>query len=140
MDGTAEIQRTNLMGKYQRNKGVRGERVVGHLLSSEGWRAKRGQQHAAIDPANPSNPNPDVVVADASWPFHVEVKFVEALNVGAVYKRAVEDSQASGKRPVVFHKKSRQPLLVTLSAEDFLKFLKPQPEKRTENGDQIYAT
>lgn len=102
------------MGKRERDKGKRGELLFRDLLRSYGWDgAKRGQQRAGVD-------QPDVVGGPAG--VHFEVKFVEKLNVGAAFDQAERD--AGAQMPVVAHKKSSKPWLVTLGAKEFLALLR----------------
>ena len=54
-------------------KGKAFERKVAHILSDNGFPARRGQQFAG------SPDSPDVVSSD--FPFHIECKAVERLNI-----------------------------------------------------------
>ena len=51
---------------------------------------------------------------------HIEVKRVERLNLTEAYAQAFRDA-APGEIPAVFHRKNREPWMVTVSLEDFLK-------------------
>lgn len=53
---------------------------------------------------------------------HIECKRVEKLNVSLAYKQAVNEAQKrSDGIPCVFHRKNREPWLVTMSLEDWVK-------------------
>ena len=51
---------------------------------------------------------------------HIEVKFVEKLNVLDAYDQSKRDAR-DGEIPTVWHKKNHGPLLVTLHADDFMR-------------------
>lgn len=60
--------------------------------------------------------------AAARWfPFAIEVKCVEALNIWAALRQAVD--QSNGKPPIVFFKRARTELFVALRAKDLLNLL-----------------
>jgi len=64
--------------------------------------------------------------AAAKWfPFSIEVKCVEALNIWAALKQASD--QAGGKPPIVFFKRARTEMYVALRATDLLSLL-PWPK------------
>lgn len=102
------------MGLYSRQKGKRGERLVRDLFIAHGFSARRGQQFQG------SPDSPDVVIPDLPW-LHVESKFVEKLDLPKAVEQAEKD--AGGKFPVVFHKKSHENWLVTMSVESFFELL-----------------
>lgn len=54
---------------------------------------------------------------------HVEVKFVESLNISKAMEQAVRDCLASSRQafPAVFHKKNREDLLVTMQFSTWIK-------------------
>lgn len=99
------------MGKSSRDKGKRGERYVAQFLRDYGYDARRGQQFAGI------NGDADVVGLPG---IHIEVKFVEKLNIVDAYDQSKRDAR-EGEIPTVWHKRSRCPLLVTMLADDFMK-------------------
>lgn len=104
------------IGRGSKNKGKVGEREVVQFLRSYGFEARRGQQYAG------GGDSPDVVhnlqVAD-DCNIHIEVKRVEKLALWPALDQAEEDAPP-GDIPVVFHRKSRKPLIVILTAADFL--------------------
>ena len=56
---------------------------------------------------------------------HVECKFKEKLNVREAMKQAEEEAEKRQDGiPTVFHKKSREPWLVTMKIDDWMKLYK----------------
>lgn len=100
------------MGRSQREKGKRGERAAAKALSAIGFQAARGVQYQG------GKESADIVVSVPG--VHWEVKFVEREQVRQWIKQATDD--AGGLVPVVLHKKSRQPWLVTLPLERLYEF------------------
>lgn len=94
-----------------RAKGKRGELHVAHFLKDYGYDGRRGQQFAGI------NGDADVVGLPG---IHIEVKFVEHLNILEAFEQSCRDARAD-EIPTVWHKKSRKPMLVTMAAEDFMR-------------------
>lgn len=102
------------MGASQR-KGRGGEIELSKILNNHGIPAQ---------PGNPLNFGkvPDVIGVDG---IHVEVKRVEKLNVGEAMKQAIRDSEKFGDgMPALFHRRNRQPWLVTMRLDDWLKLYK----------------
>ena len=104
-----------------REKGKRGERQWRDELRANGYHARRGQQFSG------SPDSPDVVCEELDW-LHFEVKAVERLNIEDAMEQARRDAGASRtgqqKIPVVAHKRSFRPWLVTITAEVFFQFLR----------------
>lgn len=107
------------IGRSSKRKGKIGELEVANLLKAAGFNAHRSVQYCGA-----TGDAPDVVVE--GLPLHIEVKRVERLNLKQAYQQAVHDSKANGKNeiPVIFHRRSRQPWMVMLSADDFLTLIK----------------
>lgn len=61
------------------------------------------------------------------FPFSVEVKNTELLNIWAALRQA-EVNAAPGRPPILFFKRAGSPLFVALSAPDFLRVLCPEPK------------
>jgi hypothetical protein len=114
-------------------KGKRGEREVRDLHLKRGIYARRGQQYAGHPDA------PDVVTA---LPYHVEVKYVENLNVHKALEQATHDSgrveiptpekgiyELLKDMPVVYHRKRKEGWKVTVDAEDFLNLIEALIDK-----------
>ncbi len=96
-------------------KGKRGELEVAHILQEHGYDARRTAQYCG----NTGDAS-DVVGIPG---YHVEVKYQERMELYKWYAQAVNDSEKSGDVPIVVHRQSRKPWLVSLSLEDFLKIL-----------------
>lgn len=106
------------IGRSSKRKGKIGELEVVNLLKAAGYNAHRSVQYCGA-----TGDVPDVVVE--GLPLHIEVKRVERLNLKQAYQQAVHDSKKNGNNvPVIFHRLSYQPWMVTLSAEDFLELMK----------------
>ena len=112
------------MGKSQRNKGARGERLWRDVCRAEGFTdVQRGCQlfQSGKEIA-------DVVGLPG---IHQEVKFVERLNLRAAMEQSERDSTGE-EIPIVAHKTSRKEWLVTMRAGDFFKMYReylPLPEE-----------
>lgn len=103
------------MGKAQRERGKRGERLWRDECRAAGFSdAIRGQQFSGKGGA-------DVVVPSMPglWP---EVKFVEKLNISKAMSQATDDAQ--DLIPYVAHKRAREGFLVTMHASDWFKLVK----------------
>jgi Holliday junction resolvase len=108
-----------------RTKGKVGEREFAHVLSDNGFPARRGQQFCG-GPASP-----DVICAALPW-LHVEVKRVEALNLTDACAQAEGD--CGGKPWIVAHRRNHAPWLITMHAETFFQFLRGAlPPESTTN-------
>lgn len=91
------------MGRAQREKGKRGERMLAaELTRLFGVQCRRRQQYNGTDGSD------DVVFLPG---VHVESKFVEKLNVREAVRTAVEN--CGDDIPIVCHKTSRDEWLVT---------------------------
>lgn len=104
------------MGRSQREKGARGERLWAAFLNDAGFtEARRGCQlyQKGSDIAD--------VVGLAG--IHQEIKFVEKLNVRAAMEQSERDA-GEGEFPIVAHKTSRKEWLVTMRAADWLTMYK----------------
>lgn len=102
------------MGARSQRKGVSGEREIVTILSAHGIHARRNLQRY-IGGKN----NPDVSAEYKGRKLHIEVKRRERLNIREAVNQAVSD--ADGKAiPVVVHRSSRQPWLVTVRLDDVL--------------------
>lgn len=99
-----------------KRKGSAGERELCAYLTAEGFPTHRNDQVFKGGVGNPD------VAAEGLSAYHIEVKRVEHLNLGAAMEQAEHD--AAGKIPVVVHRRNRRPWLITLKLSDFLKGLK----------------
>jgi Holliday junction resolvase len=95
-------------------KGKRGELELAAVLREAGFEARRGQQYCGA--------NGDADVVHSIPGVHLECKRVEKLNLRSAYEQAVSDAGAD--MPVVVHRMSRQPWLVTLSLADLLALIR----------------
>lgn len=99
------------MGKINSKvKGRNGEAELARFLQKYGYDAHRGQQFCG------GYDSPDVYGLPG---IHIECKRVENLNIHKAYEQAERDAQGKAI-PSVFHRRNREPWLVTLKAEDFM--------------------
>ena len=96
-----------------RKKGARYELEVARYLSENGFPSRRGQQFSG------SPDSPDVVSEE--FPFHIEAKFVEKLNLQNAFTQAIKD--AGDKPPCVVHRKKNSESLITMRLADFVELL-----------------
>lgn len=102
------------MGRSQRQKGKRGERLASKAVSAAlGVRARRGVQYKG----GAGSADIEVEIPGVHW----EVKFVERESIRAWMAQAREES--GGQVPVVLHKRSREEWLVTLPLERLYEFM-----------------
>ena len=108
-------------GRHSRNKGKRGEREVAKIFRDAGYPARRSVQY---------NGRPGTAADVVGVPgMHIEVKFVEKERIREWYRQAERDASASPEQvPVVVHRKSREPWLVTMSLDDFIRLLETDEE------------
>ena len=99
-----------------KQKGKKGELELANILKEYGFEnARRSQQYAGI------NGDADVVGLPG---IHVECKRVERLNISKALQQAQRDSEKTGLTPAVFHRKNREPWMVTMSLEDWIELYK----------------
>lgn len=99
------------MGAYSQRKGAAGERELAALLRSYGYEVERGGSLSFGEV-------PDLLGLPG---VHVEVKRVERLNVPEAMQQAIRDAESfKDGMPALFHRRNRQPWLVTLRLEDFM--------------------
>lgn len=106
-------------GKASREKGKRGEREVAGIFRDAGWdTARRTSQYCGK-----TGDASDITGIPG---LHIEVKRVEREAVRQWYGQAERDEQAAGKGdiPVVIHRRSDAPWLVTISLRDFIRILR----------------
>lgn len=101
------------MGKRERDKGARGERMLKEYLNSLGLTVKRGYTFLKQS---------DLVDLPG---IHIECKFVEKLNVRKAVDQAIEESEKrKDGMPAVFWKVSRKPWLTIMRTEDWVTLYK----------------
>ena len=99
-------------GKTARDKGKRRELELVHILQNAGFPVRRGYVFQN---------EPDIVGLEG---YHVEVKGVESLNVRKAFNQSVMDAEKrKDGTPLLVWKKSREPWLVILDLDDFIKIL-----------------
>ena len=98
-------------GRGSQRKGADGERELAGILRGYGYDMERGGSLSFGEV-------PDLVGLPG---VHIECKRVERLNVPEAMQQAVKDSQRfRDGMPAVFHRRNRQPWLVTIRLEDFM--------------------
>ena len=119
------------MGSKSQCKGVRGEQELAAVLREYGYEIKRGGSLSFGEV-------PDLVGLPD---IHIEVKRVERLNVPEAMRQAVRDSEAfQDGAPAVFHRRSREPWLVTMQLADWMALYSRQKAVKTaekEEGDNF---
>ena len=93
-----------------RAKGAGGERELAKKLREYGYDCRRGQQFSG------ANGDADVVGLPG---IHIECKRVERLNLEDAMAQSRRDAR-EGEIPVVMHRKTRSPWLVTMTLEDWI--------------------
>jgi hypothetical protein len=102
------------MACNSRAKGARGERFIAAWIRGVlGFDARRGQQYCG------ASGDADVVGIPG---IHIESKFVQALNIDRAMEQSVRD--AGINIPTVWHKKNRGELMITIRANDLIRFAK----------------
>lgn len=71
------------------------------------------------------------------FPYDVECKQVEKLNVGAVYTEHAKKYKDSINFPIVVHSKNRAKVLITLSFEDFIRLVHGKHPSLFDDVSQI---
>jgi len=100
-----------MTGRSSQRKGADGERELAAVLREYGYDMERGGSLSFREV-------PDLVGLPG---VHIECKRVERLNVPAAMQQAVKDSQRfRDGMPALFHRRNRQPWLVTIRLEDFM--------------------
>lgn len=103
-----------IVGKINsRAKGARYELEIARVLNDAGFPARRGQQFSG------GSDSPDVVAPDFPW--HVEAKHVQRLNLYDAMTQSIRD--AGDKMPCVIHRKNHSENMFTCKLDDLLKVL-----------------
>lgn len=95
-------------------KGKRGELYVVNKFKDRGYKCNRTAQFKGNTGRADDIEGIDYI--------HAEVKFVENLNISKAMEQAIRDNLASERYafPTVFHKKTREKLLVTMRFDDWI--------------------
>lgn len=112
----------------QRAKGARGERLWRDQLREAGFTARRGQQFSG------GTDSPDVICEELKN-LHMEVKFVEALNLQKACEQAERD--AGLKAWIVAHKRNRTDWKVTMDAGLFFQLLREGMDGLTKKSTDL---
>ena len=100
------------MGRSSQRKGADGERELAEILREYGFKISRGGSLSYGE-------IPDLTGLPG---IHVECKRVEHLNICEAMQQSIRDAQKfRDGMPTVFHRRNRQPWLVTLRLDDFMK-------------------
>lgn len=100
-----------MSGRASQRKGRAGEIELAHVLQGYGYDVQPGRAVSYGD------------VPDLSGlkDIHIECKRVEKLNVPEAMTQAVRDAEKfHDGRPALFHRRNRQPWLVTMRLEDWM--------------------
>ena len=100
------------MSASQQRKGADGERELSKILNDLGFEVERGGSLSF-------GKAPDLKGLQG---IHVEVKRVERLNIWEAMKQAISDAEKfEDGLPTLFHRRNRQPWLVTMRLDDWIK-------------------
>lgn len=100
-----------MSGKSSQAKGAAGERELSALLRERGYDTQRGGSLSFGEV-------PDIVGLPG---VHIEVKRVERLNIPEAMHQAIRDAEKfQDGVPALFHRKNREPWLVTMRLDDWL--------------------
>ncbi len=114
------------MSRSSQRKGADGERELAEKLRQYGYDMERGGSLTFGDV-------PDLIGLPG---IHIECKRVEKLNVTEAMQQAIRDSERfHDGAPALFHRKNRQPWLVTLRLEDFMELFYMTTERRKYNRE-----
>ena len=110
------------MGKSQQRKGRAGELELSRLLQEYGYNAQPGRAQSYGDV-------PDISGLSG---IHIECKRVERLNVPEAMAQAVRDAERfQDGAPAVFHRRNREPWLVTMRLLDWLELYSTAEHQKT---------
>lgn len=102
------------MGKMQREKGARFERLIAGLFKDWGYRAFRTAQYCGK--------SGDAADVEGVPGIHIECKHCEKMALYDWMAQAIRDTKAEKKnnKPVVIHKANNKPILVTMLFDDWM--------------------
>lgn len=99
------------MARASQIKGKAGEQELARILRQHGYEIERGGCLSFGE-------KPDLMGLPG---IHIEVKRTERLNLDAAMNQAIRDSARFGDgSPAVFHRRNRQPWMVTMLLDDWL--------------------
>ena len=114
------------MGAKSQRKGRSGELELARLLQGYGYDVQpgRAQSYGEV---------PDLTGLPG---VHIEVKRVERLNVPEAMKQAARDAEKfHDGAPALFHRRSREPWLLTMQLKDWMGLYDRQ--KATETAERL---
>ena len=119
------------MAKFSKDKGRRGEILWSSFCKEQGYDVHRTAQYCGK-----TGDAGDCVGLPG---IHQEVKFVERLNVRDALAQSIRDADAEGdgNLPIVAHKMSNRPWLVTMKAEDFFKIYREYSTEINSDGADV---
>ena len=102
------------VGKMQRDKGARFERMVAGLFKDWGYQTFRTAQYCGK--------SGDAADVEGAPGLHIECKHCERMTLYDWMAQAVRDTKAEKKnnKPVVIHKANNKPILVTMLLDDWM--------------------
>ena len=104
------------MGRSEQRKGAGGERELVSVLKTSGYpQVERGgsQTYGEV---------PDIYGLKG---IHIECKRVEKLNISSAMDQAIRDSKRfRDGAPTVFHRRNREPWMVTMLYDDWMRLYK----------------
>ena len=103
-----------------RQKGKRGELELAKKLREAGYAARRGQQYSGTETSADVLGLPGI---------HIECKRKESLQLYDALAQAKRDTGESGDLPAVFHRKNKEPWVVVMYMDDWLKLYAGEGEK-----------
>lgn len=95
------------MGKSQKDKGARFERLIAKDIGARRGQVFNGEDDVVTSPDSPYDR------------YHIECKHQETTKIHDWMRQSIE--AAKGKMPIVVHKRNRDDILVTMLWEDFKK-------------------
>ena len=112
------------MGKYERERGARFERMVAEILRKHGYEAERGCQHSG------GKDSPDV--KHNMGKYHLEAKFSEHFAVWSALAQAERDA-GDDEVPIVVFKRNRSKVYAVLEFDELIEII-----KKGQNNDDTY--
>lgn len=111
-----------------KQKGARFERQLAGMFKDYGYSGARRTAQYCGNTGDAS----DVVGLDG---IHIEAKHQERMSLYDWMDQAKRDSKNTGNIPVVFHKKNRAEILVTMQFDSFMKLYKEYAINILEEGE-----
>lgn len=101
-----------MSGRSSQRKGRAGELELAEALRRYGYDVRPGRSKSYGE-------EPDLTGLPG---LHIECKRVERLNISAAMDQSIRDAERFGDGlPALFHRRNRQPWLVTMRMDDFIR-------------------